>query len=60
MVVVVWLVWGGGVVWCVCADIAQVLFYVSVAQWLEQSAVNRKVGGSNPSRDVFLLQPLLL
>jgi hypothetical protein len=25
--------------------------FVSVAQWLEQSAVNRKVGGSNPSRD---------
>ena len=31
---------------CVC---------VSVAQWLEQSAVNRKVGGSNPSRDVFFI-----
>ena len=27
------------------------VFLVSVAQWLEQSAVNRKVGGSNPSRD---------
>ncbi len=56
---VVWWWWCG---WCgVYARIfAQVLFYVSVAQWLEQSAVNRKVGGSNPSRDVFLLQPLLL
>lgn len=33
---------------CVCVQ-----FLVSVAQWLEQSAVNRKVGGSNPSRDVL-------
>lgn len=56
---------GGVVVWWWCGGVyaqifAHVLFYVSVAQWLEQSAVNRKVGGSNPSRDVFLLQPVLL
>ena len=36
---------------CVC---------VSVAQWLEQSAVNRKVGGSNPSRDVFFITNIVV
>ena len=44
---------GGCLCLCVCV-------YVSVAQWLEQSAVNRKVGGSNPSRDVFFITTIVV
>ena len=40
---------------CVCVCVC-----VSVAQWLEQSAVNRKVGGSNPSRDVFFITTIVV
>ncbi len=42
---------------CAGSNPAPRIFFVSVAQWLEQSAVNRKVEGSNPSRDdIVLLQ----